>query len=150
DAARASTRTSRRRDPRRRGQDIPATLVGRGGTRDDLASLDLALGSRDGDGLPHDARPPGGVVAAAAPARAARSVSVRTGSAPLDARPVQVRPLVLVAVPAHEERRRRPGALVVGFRTLAVVPRRPVGIGGRLAGLVAAEVLEVLGVAPTG
>jgi len=75
DAARAPARTSRRRDPHRRGKALSPTLVGRGGARGDLASLDLALGNGDADGLPHDARPPGADLARAAPARAVRHVS---------------------------------------------------------------------------
>src|SRR5262249_59744054 len=75
DSARAPARTSRRRDPHRRRQALPSALVGRGGARGDLASLDLALGSRDPDGLPHDARPPGASLARAAPTRETRSVN---------------------------------------------------------------------------
>src|SRR6266403_4711439 len=65
-------------------------------------------------------------------------------SAALDAALHEVRPLVLVAVPVREEGRRGPGALVVRLVALAVEPRVAVGIGRRLARLVAGEVLEVL------
>src|SRR5437868_12709458 len=58
---------------------------------------------------------------------------------------VDVGPLPLVAEAARpDERRRGPGALVVGFVAPAVVPRRTVSIGHCFAGLVAGEVLEVL------
>src|SRR5262249_25310327 len=68
----------------------------------------------------------------------------------LDAAVVGVRPLVLVAVAAIEERRGRPRALVVGLVAGGVIPGVQVGVGHGLAGLVADEVLLVLHVAPAG
>src|ERR1700674_4463561 len=60
------------------------------------------------------------------------------GSAGPDAAAVRVRPLVLVAVAAREERRGRPGALVVGLGAgPAVPPAGPHRVGDGLAGLVA-------------
>src|SRR5262249_44006857 len=56
----------------------------------------------------------------------------------------RVRPLVLEAEAGVEERRRAPGALVVGLVAVAVEPRVEVRIGDRLARLVAGEGVEVL------
>src|SRR6185312_11837509 len=68
-----------------------------------------------------------------------------------DAGAGRVRPLVLVAVAAGaDERRGRPGALVVGLLARGVEPGGAGRIGHGLAGLVADEVLFVLHVRPTG
>src|SRR3954454_11759153 len=73
------------------------------------------------------------------------------GLAGLDAGAVGVRPLVLIAEAAGaDERRGRPRALVVGLVAAAVPPGGAVGIGHRLAGLVADEVLLVLRRRPAG
>src|SRR4051794_37786910 len=66
------------------------------------------------------------------------------GLAGLDAAAVRVRPLVLVAEAAGaDERRRGPCALVVGFVAATIEPRIAEGVGDRLTGLVAGEVLLV-------
>src|SRR4051794_21647420 len=63
----------------------------------------------------------------------------------LDAPAVGVRPLILVGVAVGaDERRGRPGALVVGLFAGAAVPPAVHGVGRGLTGLVAGEVLLVL------
>src|SRR5258706_873627 len=65
-------------------------------------------------------------------------------SAGRDAAAVGVRPLVLVAVAVGaDERRRGPGALVVGFVARSVEPGIAEGVGDGLTRLVADEVLLV-------
>src|SRR5579859_2784715 len=62
----------------------------------------------------------------------------------LDAAAVGVRPLVLIAVTAGtDERRRGPCALVIGFVAAAVVPCVQVFVGHRFARLMADEVLLI-------
>src|SRR5436309_3610922 len=89
-----------------------------------------------------------------APAASRGSPSGRSRSrrlADLDAGPGSVRPLVLIGVAiGADERRGRPRALVVGLVAGAVPPGGAVGIGHRLAGLVADEVLLVLHRRPAG
>src|SRR5689334_7421014 len=81
------------------------------------------------------------------PACAGPFVIARRGElAGLDAAAVGVRPLVLIAESAGaDERRRGPGALVVGFIARTVVPGIEVRIGDRFASLVADEVILIEG-----
>src|SRR3954469_5781843 len=73
------------------------------------------------------------------------------GALLLDARLGRVRPLVLIAIAAGaDERRGRPGALVVGLVAAAVEPGVQIRVGHGLAGLVADEMLLVLHVGPAG
>src|SRR5207253_5405997 len=68
------------------------------------------------------------------------SVSWEKRSAGLDAAAVRVRPLVLVAEAAGaDERRRAPGALVVGFVAAMVEPRVAESVGDGLTGIVTDE-----------